>query len=224
MYILMKLKLPQDYFHYTLLIILALGLVFASINIFVYMAGKGFIKDVAKLHEADAILLPGASVRSSGLLSPIYKERADRAAQLYDIGKAPAILVSGDNREVNYNEVTPAVAYLIKEKGIPVAAVFSDYAGFDTYNSVYRAKEIFEIKSMIVVSQEEYLPRALYLAKEVGLEVQGISAGDGLSLFGWFRERFASIKAFFDVVTHHEPKFLGEKIPISGDGGNSRGY
>lgn len=201
-----------------------LGLVFVGINIFVYMAGKGFIKDVAELHEADAILLPGASVRSSGLLSPIYKERADKAAQLYNIGKAPAILVSGDNREVNYNEVAPAVAYLIKEKGISITDVFSDYAGFDTYNSVYRAKEIFGVKSVIVVSQAGYLPRALYLAKAVGLEVQGISAGDRLNIWGWFRERFASIKAFSDAITHHEPKFLGEKIPISGDGRDSRGY
>ena len=200
-----------------------LGLVFAGINTFIYVTGRSFIKNIAELHEADAILLPGASVRSNGLLSPIYKERADKAAELYTIGKAGAILVSGDNREVNYNEVTPAVAYLIKEKGIPASDVFSDYAGFDTYNSVYRAKEIFEVKSVIVVSQEEYLPRALYLAKEVGIEVQGVLAGNEPSLYGWFRERFASIKAFFDAVTHHEPKFLGEKIPISGDGRNSRG-
>lgn len=200
-----------------------LGLVFAGINVFVYTTGKSFIKDITELHEADAILLPGASVRSNGLLSPIYKERADKAAQLYVMGKAGAILVSGDNGEVNYNEVTPAVAYLTKEKGIPASDVFSDYAGFDTYNSVYRAKEIFEVESVIVVSQAEYLPRALYLAKEVGIEVQGVSAGDELNLFGWFRERFASIKAFFDAVTHHESKFLGSKIPISGDGRNSRG-
>lgn len=219
-----RLKLLQNYFRYILLIILILGFVFVSINIFVYAIGKSFIKNIAELGQADAILLPGASVRSSGLLSPVYKQRADMAAQLYVMGQAPAILVSGDNGEVNYNEVTPAVAYLIKEKNIPAGAVFSDYAGFDTYNSVYRAKEIFEVKSVIVVSQEEYLPRALYLAKAVGLEVQGISAGNEISLFGWFRERFASIKAFFEAITRHESKFLGNKIPISGDGGESRGY
>jgi len=200
-----------------------LGLVFAGINIFVYTTGKKFIKTITELHEADAILLLGASVKSNGLLSPVYKERADRAAQLYAMGKAGAILVSGDNREVNYNEVTPAVAYLAKEKSVPASDVFSDYAGFDTYNSVYRAKEIFGVKSVIIVSQAEYLPRALYLAREVGIEAQGIPAGDELSLFGWFRERFASIKAFFDAVTHYEPEFLGKKIPISGDGRESRG-
>ncbi len=219
----MKLKLPKYFFHYILLIILLLGLIFVAINTFVYITGRSFIKNITELHEADAILLPGASVRSNGLLSPIYKERADRAAQLYVVGKAGAILVSGDNREVNYNEVTPAMAYLIKEKGIPASDVFSDYAGFDTYNSVYRAKEIFGVKSVIIVSQAEYLPRALYLAREVGVEAQGVTAGDELSLFGWLRERFASIKAFFDAVTHYESEFLGKKIPISGDGRESRG-
>lgn len=220
----MKLKLLFNNFRYILLTILILGLVFIGINIFVYAIGKSFIKNIAELDQADAILLPGASVRSSGLLSPVYKQRADMAAQLYVMGKAPTILVSGDNREINYNEVTPAVAYLIKEKGIPTSDVFSDYAGFDTYNSVYRAKEIFEVKSVIVVSQEEYLPRALYLAKAVGLEVQGVSVGNETSLFGRLRERFASIKAFFDAVTRHESKFLGNKIPISGDGRDSHGY
>ncbi len=213
-----KLKLPKYHVYYTTLIILALVLVFACINIFVYTTGSSFIKTITGLYQSDAILLPGASVKGNVLLSPVYKERADMAAKLYVIGKAPVILVSGDNREVNYNEVTPAIDYLIKEKGIPASDVFPDYAGFDTYNSVYRAKEIFGVKSVIVVSQMEYLPRALYLAKEVGIEAQGISAGDELSIRGWFRERFASIKAFFDVITHREPKFLGDKIPILKDG------
>ncbi len=210
----MKFKLLQNYFRYFILIIIIFGLIFAGINIFVYATGKKFIKTITELNQSDAILLPGASVKSSGLLSAIYKERADMAAQLYAIGKAPAILVSGDNKEINYNEVTPAVTYLTKEKGIPPSDIFSDYAGFDTYNSVYRAKEIFEIKSVIIVSQTEYLPRALYLAKEIGIKAQGISAGNDVSVLGWIRERFASIKAFFDAITRHESKFLGEKIPI----------
>lgn len=219
----MKFNIPKYYFYYTLLIILVLVVIFAAINISVSIVGGSLIKNINDLTSADAILVPGASVTSTGLLSPVYKQRADKAVEIYLMGKATVILVSGDNGEVSYNEVTPAVSYLTKEKGIPTSDVFSDYAGFDTYSSVYRAKEIFQVRSLIVVSQAEYLPRALYLAKAVGIEVQGVSAGDEISFRGWFRERLASVKAFFDAVTHHESKFLGDKIPISGDGRESRG-
>ncbi len=81
----MKFKLPKYYFHYTILIILVLVLVFVCINIFVYATGISFIKTITELHQSDAILLPGASVKSSGLLSPVYKERADMAGQTLNI-------------------------------------------------------------------------------------------------------------------------------------------
>ncbi|MCK4799462.1 YdcF family protein, partial [Candidatus Parcubacteria bacterium] len=119
----------------------------------------------------------------------------------------------------NYDEVNTAKDYLL-DKGVKSEDIFLDHAGFDTYDSLYRAREIFEVSSVIVVTQNFHLPRAVYIGRKLDLEIYGFSADKHLYAnvdYNESREIFSKVKAFFDVSFHAKPKFLGEKIPISGD-------
>jgi SanA protein len=195
-------------------------------NMYVYIAGSRLIaNDKAELEKSDAILVLGASVHTDGVLSPIFKERVDTAVELYRAGVAPKILVSGDNRDQNYNEVTPVLIYLTQENNIPPEDVFLDYAGLDTYDSMYRAKYIFQADSLVVVTQWFHLPRALFLAHAFGIRVEGIEARGGTkaNVRLWVRERLATVKAVVDVVSRRESVHTGEQIPITGSGQASWG-
>lgn len=131
--------------------------------------------------------------------------------------------MSGDNGSVNYDETGAMRDYLL-DRGIPPRDIFTDYAGFDTFDSIYRAREIFEADDLILVSQEFHLPRALFLAKNLGIKAIGFSANlreyqnaKKMRL----REIFANVKAVGNILFKSQPKFLGEKIPIEEDGRES---
>ncbi len=173
--------------------------------------------EVEKVPSVNVVLVLGASVYQNRIMSDMFKDRADTAVDLYSQGKAKNILISGDNRNKNYNEVVVAQKYLVSQ-GIPKENIFLDYAGFDTYDSLYRAKEIFKVKDLIVVSQDFHLPRAVYLGKKLHLSVYGFSADRHLYknlVFNEAREKLANIKALLDVYFQSKPKFLGEPIPIN---------
>ncbi len=160
----------------------------------------------------------GASVYENGRLSPILRERADRGAELYLLGKVKKILVTGDNGALSHNEVNPVGNYLLL-KGVPRKDIFLDHAGFDTYSSVYRAKEVFGVHDVVIVSQPFHLARALLIARHLGLEAYGIEAGNGKEiLYSTVREMPATLKAIFDLGFARIPKYLGPKFPIEGDG------
>jgi SanA protein len=166
--------------------------------------------------EADVALVLGASVQGKNDLSPILKDRADMAIALYKTHKVSKILVSGDNGALDYDEVTPVRKYLVQE-GVAPADIFLDHAGFDTYSSMYRALNVFEVHSMLVVSQPFHLPRAVFIARELGIDAYGVSSGEG-DFFNTMREIPASDKALADIVFERYPKYLGPQEPISGDG------
>lgn len=168
----------------------------------------------AQLGDIDCILVLGCHVRSQYLA-----DRLTTAFGLYDMGASPKLLMTGDHGREVYDEVN----YMLdkaEEHGIERKDVFTDHAGFSTYESIYRAKEIFGAKRIIIVTQEYHLYRALYLAEKLGIEAYGVSAslhGYGSQDYQDMRESLARMKDFFYALIKPEPTFLGESIPISGD-------
>ncbi len=187
----------------------------------IYFSTKSYIYDaVTEIPSAQAALIPGAAIFEDGALSSIFLDRVDKAIELYNAGKVSKILVSGDNSTVSHNEVNPVRLYLIS-KNIPDEDIFLDHAGFDTYSSMYRARDIFGVTSLIVSTQSFHLPRAVFIAHRLGIEAYGVNADVGHMLFrNYIRELLANVKAVFNLVLHTKPKYLGEKIPITGDGRN----
>jgi SanA protein len=171
------------------------------------------------LPARDVALILGASIKQNGELSPVLEERADAAIALYNTRRVGKILVSGDNGTQSYNEVYPVGKYLLA-KGVPEADIFLDYAGFDTYSSMYRAKEIFGVRSMTITSQRFHLPRALYIARSLGIDAVGLdTSAPGERYFeNSLREVPATLKALFDLVRGRMPQYLGPQFFITGDG------
>jgi SanA protein len=188
-------------------------------NAVIYLASKPYIHaSASQAPEAQTVLVPGAAVSPKGVLSEIFIDRLDTAVVLYTAGKVSKILVSGDNSTDVQNEVNPARLYLI-EKGVPDSAIFLDHAGFDTYSTMYRARDIFGVTSVIISTQSFHLPRAIFIARRLGIEAYGVNADAGHILFrNYVREVLANEKAVLNLLLNRKPKFLGEKIPITGDG------
>lgn len=207
------------------LILVALFVV-ASISIYciisyVDSSSDNYIVDLDNAPRADAIMVLGAYVYSSGEPSLVLAKRLDYGYELYKAGKAKKILVSGDNGTVQYDEVNAMKNYLLK-KGVPAEDIFLDHAGFNTYDSMYRAKEIFGIKKLLVSTQQFHINRSIYIARQLGIDAYGYPSTDDVLLnIKWqnFRELLAKVKAFIDVdILKRKPKFLGEKISIDSDG------
>ena len=175
--------------------------------------------EAAKL-DADCILVLGCGVREDGTPSLMLRDRLETGVALYEAGVAPKLLMSGDHGRKDYDEVNLMKDYAM-EKGIPSEDIFMDHAGFSTYDSMVRARDIFCAKTVVIVSQEYHLYRALYLAEKLGLEAYGVPALDVNyrgQAYREFREMLARSKDFCTAVIQPQPKFLGEKIPISGNG------
>ncbi|MDP2649154.1 MAG: ElyC/SanA/YdcF family protein [bacterium] len=165
---------------------------------------------------SEAAIVLGASV-VRGAPSPVLAARADTAIALHLTGKVKKILVTGDNGALSHDEVTPVRKYLL-DAGIPASDIFLDHAGFDTYSSMFRAHEVFEAHSVVIVTQDFHLPRALWIARRLGLDAAGVASAGSGSVRDYMREVPASLKALFDVVMRREPKYLGPSIPLTGDG------
>lgn len=166
--------------------------------------------------KADCILILGAGLWN-GAPSPMLRERLDLGAALYRAGASDHILVSGDNSTVDYNEVQAMEDYLA-DLGIPRDRIVRDHAGFCTYDSMVRAKEIFCVSRVIVVTQRYHLFRAAYIADAIGLTVYGADAHrtDYAGRGGReARECLARVKDFILCILRPDPKFLGEKLPIT---------
>jgi len=197
-------------------------LILAGINLWVTESVRGRIltQEKAAGLDADCIIVLGCQVRSDGTPSHMLEDRLKRGVALYELGTAPKLLMSGDHGREGYDEVNTMKAYAI-EAGIPTEDIFMDHAGFSTYETIYRAKEIFGAKKIVVVTQEYHLYRAMYIAKAMDLEVYGVAA-DYRSYSGQFsrdvREVLARIKDFGMTIFWPEPTYLGEAIPISGSG------
>lgn len=196
-------------------IIIVLG-----INLFVKNSVKDKIVDENSLDKNyDAILVLGAGLRN-GKPSPVLKDRLDMAYKLYEDGYSKKIIVSGDHGKKYYDEVNVMKNYLL-DKGVDSNNIFMDHAGFSTYDSVYRAKEIFLANKIIIVTQQFHLYRSLYIAKQLKLDAVGVSATlrdySGSVKFE-IREILARDKDFVKSIFKPEPKYLGDTISVFGDG------
>jgi len=172
---------------------------------------------VAAVPTSTVAIVLGASV-VRGEPSPILQERADVALKLYKAGKVKKILVSGDDSVEGFDEVSP-VRHYFEGEGVSSEDIFLDHAGFDTYSSMYRARDIFSVRDAIIVTQAFHLPRAVFLARNLGLQAYGVEASQrGRAIYNYMREVPASLKAAFDLMFERVPKYLGKQFPITGDG------
>ncbi len=177
-------------------------------------------EEASTLSDVDCVLVLGCLVREDGTPSAMLRDRLRRGVALYEEGVAQKILMSGDHGREEYNEVETMKAYAV-DAGVPSADVFMDHAGFSTYESMYRARDVFGAKKIVVVTQEYHLYRALYIAERLGLEAYGV-ASDYETYYGQVkrdaREVLARVKDYFTSRFQPAPTYLGEAIPVSGNG------
>lgn len=179
----------------------------------------GTAEDAAGLN-AECILVLGCGLRSDGTPSQMLRDRLDVAIEAYRTGAAPKLLMSGDHGSPDYDEVNAMKNYAM-EKGVPSEDIFMDHAGFSTYESMYRAKEIFRCERIIVVTQQYHLYRALYNARAMGMQTAGISSSVrdyARQNFFDLREAAARVKDTLFCIFKPEPTYLGEAISLMGSG------
>jgi SanA protein len=193
-------------------------------NAIVLLGGRGATDEVREAPRAQAALVLGAQVKPDGTPSLMLADRITAAEELYRAGRVDKLLLSGDHSRVEYDEVGTMKRVLLA-RGIPAEDLFTDHAGFDTWDSAQRAKRVFDVDSVVVVTQRFHMARALYDARHAGLEATGYAAdkrryGKVLARLR-LREAAARVKTLGDVVTGADPHFLGPVIPITGDGRTS---
>lgn len=209
-----------------LLILFGLGILFLVILVF---AINGYVKlsvkerilspaEAADL-KADCILVLGAGV-INGRPSPMLRDRLLQGINLYNAGASDRLLMSGDHGQIDYDEVNTMKRFAM-DQGIPSECVFMDHAGFSTYESLYRARDVFLARKIIIVTQEYHLYRALYIADKLGLDAYGVASDPqqyGGQEYREIREIVARLKDVFTSLFKPLPTYLGETIPVSGNG------
>lgn len=191
-------------------------IVFLCNLLIVSYAGKRVYDQVEDVPYNKTGLVLGTSPSLRNGPNYYFVNRILAANELYKAGKVKYLLVSGDNHVEHYNEPEEMKKALM-EQGVPEKAIFLDYAGFRTLDSVVRAKEIFGQEAFTVVSQKFHNERAIYIASRYGLETVGYNAKDvelSVGLKVQIREIFARVKVFIDFLFNKQPKFLGEKIDL----------
>jgi len=191
-------------------------LIFADIRI--KSASKNYLySDLIEVpYKKVGLVLGTAKFLKTGEVNLYYKYRIDAAIALYKAGKISYIVVSGDNSRKTYDEPTQMKADLVTG-GVPEEVIFLDYAGFRTWDSVVRIKEIFSQDDFTVISQRFHNERAVYLAQRYELNAVAFNAKDVSKYYGLktnLREKLARVKVFVDLLTNKTPRFLGEKIEI----------
>lgn len=170
--------------------------------------------------QIDAVLVLGAQVKPDGSLSKMLKERLDIGISIYKAGLTNRMIMSGDHGSDDYDEVNAMKSYAIGQ-GVPSECIFMDHAGFSTYESMYRAKEIFEAKKLVVVTQKYHMYRALYDAKALGIEAKGVTCDTKVyrgDRYRKLREAAARIKDVGYTIVKPKPTYLGDVIPVTGNG------
>jgi SanA protein len=211
-------KLIKNIFKIFLLLLVA-GIIFiAWANYSIKKSTEAYVSyNIADVPETKTALLLGTSkTLNNGQPNAYFFNRIQATADLYKSGKIQYIIVSGDNSQKDYNEPEDMQLTLM-EYGIPQDKIFLDFAGFRTLDSVVRAKEIFGQTKLVIVSQKFHNERAVFLAKQNGIEVFGYNAKDVNKYAGFktnMREYLAKAKAYWDLIFGVEPKFGGNKILI----------
>lgn len=213
-------KTIKKVFKITILTFVIFAISVLLISWHVTTVGRKYITTVPDMPNGDAILVLGAFVHSGGNVSVMLGDRLDFAIKLYNQKAAPKIIVSGDHGRQHYDEVNAMRQYLL-DHGIPGQDIFMDHAGFNTYNSLYRAEAIFCVTKLIVVSQEYHVIRANYIGKMLGLDISGVGADTQryphMTMYE-LREYGSRYKAFLECLFRVKPTYLGERIPIWGNG------
>ena len=219
----MKKRIWKRLFIVLLCLALAGGITVLGINGHVKKSTADQIispEEAAALTDVDCILVLGCYVHDSGRPSDMLADRLRRGIELYQSGAAPKLLMSGDHGQKDYNEVK-AMKLEAMDEGIPSEDIFMDHAGFSTYESIFRARDVFVADKIIIVTQEYHLYRALYIADALDIEAYGVHSDyrnyAGQAGFD-VREVLARNKDFLSCIFLPKPTYLGEAIPIWGDG------
>lgn len=199
-------------------LVLAVVALIACVNLFVVATTRDDVHTISQMEEsgieADAIVVLGASVFADATPSDILADRLEVAADLYKAGVSDRIIASGDNRDSHYNESDAMKGYCI-ELGVPAADVLVDHAGYDTYASIWRAKNVYGAHSVVVVTQGYHLYRAIAIAQGLGMEAYGVPADKGSydNQFGYSaREVLARVKDFFQTLSNATPEDAEQPI------------
>lgn len=191
------------------------------VNCSVHNGKQTLIYPIEKCPPAHTAIVLGAAVWGNRYLSHVLEDRVLTAIALYKAGKVKKLLMSGAHHSRHYDEVNNMRRYA-EARGVPTRDIFMDHAGFTTYESMYRAREIFRVRKAIIVTQAYHLPRAIYIARGLGLEAVGVAADrrSYLNIRTYkIREYFATLKAWWQVaITRPQPTYLGKTHPITGDG------
>ncbi len=203
------------------LIFIALVVGVAAVDNQVKAEGRKYIIVAQDCPVQTAAIVPGAYVSPEGILCEMLADRVETAVELYQKNRVKKIIMTGDHGRQDYDEVNNMRLYAEK-LGVPSQDIFMDHAGFSTYDSMYRAKAVFRVDTAVVVTQAYHLPRALYAAGRLGIDALGVEADKhvyaGAALYE-LREIPARLKMFAQThLLHAKPRFLGEVIPVSGDG------
>lgn len=202
--------------------IIILMIAIFSLNIYVVNSTKNEIvkeENVSNIEGVDCILILGAGIWGDKP-SPMLEDRLKEGITLYKQGTTKKIIMSGDHSREDYDEVKIMKEYAESE-GVPSEDIFMDHAGFSSYDSVYRAKEIFGVQKMIIVTQKYHLYRSLYIAKKLGIEAYGIESNLRTypgQVFREIREILARDKDYFKCIMKPEASIMGEKISLDGSG------
>ena len=195
-----------------------------AINVgMILAAGKHVYTDINAIPSRTAVLVLGSQIRGKRL-SPVLEDRVLAGISLMEKRKGKKLLLSGDHGQIYYDEVNAMRLYVLANApAIQKEDIFMDHAGFSTWDSMYRARDVFEVRDLTIVTQKFHISRAVCMARSLGLDAKGYAIDEerfsGRSLRSWrFREYFARVKGFFSIVFKLKPRYLGEKIPISGDG------
>lgn len=173
----------------------------------------------SNIKDADCIIVLGAGIWGDEP-SPMLEDRLLEGINLYKNNVSSKIIMSGDHGTKEYDEVNVMKKFAI-ENGVPSEDIFMDHAGFSTYESLYRAKEIFGAKKVVIVTQKYHLYRALYIANQLGIEAYGMGSDPRKYVgeaYREMREILARNKDFVQCIFKLEPTFLGDTIPVSGSG------
>lgn len=199
-----------------ILILLAIGSI-ALVYAIKKEANRYCYQNIANLPASYTGIIFGAGIVNNQP-SKYLKDRLDAGIELYKAGKIKRILLSGDNGQDEYDELTVMKQYCA-DHGVPSTDIFVDYAGFDTYSTVYRAKDLFKVDEAIMISQNYHLDRAVYLGRAMGIKSYGFAADRGGYVLLWknkLREGMAILKSFIDVHRGRKPKYYGGDINIHG--------
>lgn len=213
--------------------LLIIFLVLAVIGICTVLGINAHVKHVAKKYildpdgiiaqsatDYDCAIVLGCKVKENGCPSDMLQDRLTRGIETYNSGAVPKLLMSGDHGQKGYDEVGTMKQVAI-DSGIASEDVFMDHAGFSTYETMYRARDVFCVQKPVIVTQKYHLYRSIYVARKLGLDAYGVPADYHIYIgqsYREFREILARCKDFVQLIFMPKPTYLGDEIPISGSG------